>query len=105
MKLFTKEIKNIEVEGRLFHCIIDQTPQLEAVIFKIYPASTKTSYCQMSFSWTAAWSVTFHKPSVCASLIRYALGSGWDPSLEKNRWEIPDADFLIHKLQLDNLEG
>ncbi|MCY9698117.1 hypothetical protein, partial [Paenibacillus alginolyticus] len=38
MMLFQKEEKKIVIDGYLFNCFIDQTPENEMISFKIYPS-------------------------------------------------------------------
>lgn len=78
MKLSTKEVTKIVIDQCLFICIIDQTPSNDSLSFKIYPSNTKTSHFLILFSWEVNWSTNLCKPSVCASLVKYAINNGWD---------------------------
>ncbi len=69
--------------------------------FTIYPARTKTAYYFITFSWSANWKTNLCKPSVCASLIKYALQNGWNFSEERNVMTLEQGDFLIERLGLD----
>ncbi|WP_138753589.1 hypothetical protein [Paenibacillus sinopodophylli] len=102
MKLFTKEVKKIVIDECLFHCIIDQTSSNESISFKVYPSKTKTSYFLILFSWKVNWSTNLCEPSVCATLIKYAIKNGWDYTKEKIVMKIEQGDFLVKELRLES---
>jgi hypothetical protein len=102
IKPFAKEVKKIEVNGSLFHCVIDQTPNNDMIRFTIYPDRTKTAHVLLSFSWSTNWKTNLCKPSACASLIKYALQNGWDFTKEKSVMTVDQGDFLIEHLRLDS---
>lgn len=93
------EKKQIIVDSHPFLYIIHEYPNV--VRLRVYSATSKTTYCDMYFTWKDFWAVNFHKPSIAARLIQYAIKDGWKCQKEQQLKEIKDASFLIEELRLE----
>lgn len=93
------EKKQIIVESHPFLYIIHEYPSF--VRWRVYSATSKTTYCDMYFTWKDFWSVNFHKPSIAARLTQYAIKDGWKYQEKKQMKVMKEASFLIEELGLE----
>lgn len=103
MKTFSKRFKNVMVNGYPFHCVINEYFRNEHVSFRVYPHNTKTSFFEVRFTWKGTWFFNPNLPSICATLIQYAIENGWEYNQEKKQILIEQGDFLIEELSLEEI--
>lgn len=86
MNTVRKVGRKITVDGQVFSWTVRE--RYDYVKVRCY--YTKSTYVELLLSrGLTTWAVNFHQPSVIAPIIRYAIQSGWNYTLEKQVLLIP----------------